>query len=321
MAKKFQVVYDLGQYNPVLTPIATELEKRGWTVVSGKVGMYNRDKDVLGSVACQSGPWIRKKPLTPPSFFVTHSLTLNKRVPLPSGKWSYVVVSGEIIEEAYTKQALSRKDPVEILGLGWSKMDVLINNRDKQQEFKNKIREIHHLDTKPIILFAPTYRKKNHEQVATQLPGQPEKLLEIVAALPNYNVIFVAHGMCDYGQPSYEHVVPKTSTEKYKYILGCDLMISDTSGITVEFGLLDKPIVLLDHPNYEAYFKACYGQGVVDIGEITALRGLKAVVDRNIQNPAHWHERRAFWVDKAAGYCDGNSTKRIVDKIEEVTRV
>jgi CDP-glycerol glycerophosphotransferase (TagB/SpsB family) len=207
---------------------------------------------------------------------------------------------------------------IKILGLGWSKLDILINNKNKQQEYRDEVKRAFKLDNKPIILFAPTYRKHNH--TSKQLPGQPEKLLSIADAIPSCNLIFCPHSMCDYADQDYKYVVNKDSTDKYKYILAADLMISDISGITIEFGVLDKPIVLLNHPNYDHYFSLNDGSGeVVDIGEIVNLSGLHDAVIRNLENPNYWGERRRYWIDKAIDYCcDGKSTPRIVDKIEEL---
>ena len=45
---------------------------------------------------------------------------------------------------------------------------------------------------------------------------------------------------------------------------------------------------------------------------------IRQVVDDSLSHPNKNKDRRDYWVDKALGYCDGNSTNRIVDKIEEI---
>ena len=227
--------------------------------------------------------------------------------------WDYIIVPSKFFEDNVKGN---------VLGLGWSKADYYINNKDKQDEFKSIIKTAYNIaDDKPLILFAPTYAKNK----STQLPGNADKLMGIVNALPHCHIIFMPHVMCDYKVKYKDYKLKVAADYKHKaeYLLGCDLLIGDTSSIVFEFALLDKPIVLLNNVKYEHYLKiARPGMNEsLDLGEIVPtdnILSIRQAVDSSLSNPDKYKSRREYWVDKALGYCDGNSTKKIVDKIEEI---
>ena len=211
----------------------------------------------------------------------------------------------------------------KVLGIGWSKADLLINAPD----IREAIRGRHHLDERPIVLFAPTYIR---ERSTDQLPGTTDKAKEVVAALPECNVLFLPHQMCDYRDyfKDYPLRIDPEYDRKHEYLLGCDLLISDNSSMIFEAALLDRPIVLLNRTEYPTYLNVwkvrendAFGGDLVDVGDFvdaSDLTNLQQAVLQNLANPGRWRERRAYWAEKALGYCDGRSTEKIVDKIEEV---
>jgi len=311
--KKFQIIRDFVQYDMVINPIEDELKRRGWTIVTGTAASYNKDNDVKGSLGCQTGSWISAKPPISPSFLVFHGVSFIKLWSRPHPGWDYVIVASKFFEENVEGNAL---------GLGWPQGDYYINNAYRQQEFKNKIKERHGLkDEKPIILFAPTYLKTSEK--SAQLPGNPDKLLDIVSNLPHCNVIFMPHQMCDYKNKyeDYSLKVKSDYSNKYEYLLGCDLLIGDISSLVFEFSLLNKPVVLLNNPKIRNYLNVDGYNESLDLGDIISIDDfskLREAVDNSISFPDRYYEKRSYWVDKALGYCDGKSTDRIVDKIEEI---
>jgi len=169
------------------------------------------------------------------------------------------------------------------------------------------------------VLFAPTYSKSH----SNQYPGNAAQLRAVVKCLPNYNVIFMPHVMCDL-KSSFNDYQPRVShdyTNKHEYLLGADILISDTSSLVFEFALLDKPVIMLDNPSIHNYLAVRNTDEIVDLGDIVPIDRLDllgSVVDSNVKDPNKNGDRRRFWTDRCLGYCDGNSTKRIVDKLEDV---
>jgi CDP-glycerol glycerophosphotransferase (TagB/SpsB family) len=311
---KFQVVYDLKQYDSVLIPIEDELRRRGWGIVRGTAGSYNTES-VSGSIGCQTGGWIDKNPLKSPSFLIFHGVSFIKQWARYYKNWDYVIVPSKFWETSLR----SGNGLATPLGLGWSKADILLTNRDKKDVFSETLRKRHNLNGCPIVLFAPTYSKTN----SNQYPGNAAQLRSVVKCLPNYNVIFMPHVMCDF-KSSFNDYQPRVShddTKKHEYLLGADVLISDTSSLVFEFALLDKPVIMLDNPSIHNYLAIRGTSEVVDLGDIVPIDRLDLlgkVVDSNIEDPNKNGDRRRFWTDKCLGYCDGNSTKRIVDKLEEI---
>lgn len=313
MAKKFQLIRDFVQYDLVIDPIDRELKNRGWTVITAKASEYNTDREVRGSLGCQTGSWIYKNPPIKPSFLIYHGVSFIKNWATAYPTWDYIIVPSKFFEENVKGN---------VLGLGWSKADYFVNNKDNHQEVRKLIKKRHNIqNNNPIILFAPTYVGKG-----AQPPGTAAKLHEIVAQLPHCNVIFMPHEMCIYKNKfnDYKFKVNSNFGRKYEYLVGCDLLISDISSIVFEFALLDKPIVLLNNPQFPGYLKVAkdWSTEYLDIGDVVSineLQTLRQVVDYNLSNVGNCSDRRDYWVDKALGYCrDGQSTKRIVDKIEEI---
>jgi len=313
MVKRFQFIYDFTQYNLSLSLIEDEMVVRGWEIVKCTPKTYNLDKDVRGSISCQTGDWIHKKPPSSPSFLVFHGVSFIKNWARCYPDWDYVIVPSKFFEDNVSGN---------VLGLGWSKSDYYINNKDKKQVFKELIKKHQNIENdKPIILFAPTYSKSG----GLQIPGNADKLMEIVSYLSNYNVIFMPHEMCDYKNKykDYRFTVKSSYSSKWDYLLGSDLLISDTSSLVFEFALLDKPIVLLENTKYTDYLKVSGSDMTefLDLGDVISvdcLDGLEDSVSYSLNNPEKYTNRRKYWVDKSLSYCDGNSTKRIVDKMEEI---
>jgi CDP-glycerol glycerophosphotransferase (TagB/SpsB family) len=311
---KFQVVYDLKQYDSVLIPIEDELRKRGWDIVKGSASSYNTDS-VSGSIGCQTGGWIDKNPMKSPSFLIFHGVSFIKQWARQYRNWDYVIVPSKFWETSI-KSGSGLATP---LGLGWSKSDLLLANKDKKEEFGDLIRKRHNLNESPIVLFAPTYSKNK----SNQYPGNAAQLRTVVKCLPEYNVIFMPHVMCDL-KSSFDDYKPRVSheyTKKHEYLLGADVLISDTSSLVFEFALLDKPVVMLNNTSIHNYLALRGTDEIVELGDIVPINNLgllSDIVKKNIENPSINRDKRAFWVDKCLGYCDGNSTKRIVDKLEEI---
>ena len=311
---KFEIIHDFVQYDGVLLPIEDELERRGWKVIKTRVATYGKDKSVKGTLGCQTGPWIPKKPPINPSFLIFHGVSFIKNWARQYSTWDYVIVPSE-----FWKTHLSHDGFAKPLGLGWSKSDVLINESEKRDFYRDMIRSRHKLDNRPIIAFAPTYSKSGGKQK----PGSAKHLMKLSKVLSDYNLVFIPHVMCEF-KNKYNDYQPRVSHDyqkKHEYLLGADMLISDTSSMVFEFSLLDKPIITLNDPSNPKYMNIQGMDERVDIGRIVDFNNfniLPQIVAEELATPSLHHERRKYWNEKCLGYCDGNSTVRIVDKIEEI---
>lgn len=326
--KKIQIIYDLPQYTSSLILLDKEFGKRGWTIVRETVSSYNNDKDIICSLGCQSGPWIgRKKPISV-SFIVFHGVSFIKGGVSYAPGWDYVVTPSKfwteiVSSELDLNEKLKNKPELKkrVLGLGWSKSDLLINNKDNMNYFKNIIIERHKLDKyKPIILVAPTYSgSSNYKR------GFTKHTARVVSAINNYSVICMPHSMCNFKDRVVGYnVVHPDYKDKHEYLLGADILISDVSSLIFEFSLLNKPVILIEDTSIKGYLDVSVSSERVDIGRIVDINHLDILNEAiclELNNPFFFYDRRKYWVEKALGYCDGKSTERIVNRIEEIVGV
>ncbi len=307
---KIELVYDLKQYSTVLHPVGWELKARGYEVVSSTLKDYN--KGCAATVGCQAGPWLDTKPFDKPSFLLQHGLSPMKRWnhKFLLRHWSYMIAAGPLFYRAMAPNSTS-----EVLQTGWTKADIYMREKHKKDEYRSKIRKEHNLDSRPIVLFAPTYIDSS----IRQYPGFTDHLDDILSMLnKDYNVMFMQHQMCKHKITS-NVFNPKEDEDKHKYILGCDILISDISSVLFEACLIDTPVVMIDNKNIPNYHRDKVGGELIDLGSIVDFKDVRDAVDLNLKNPELFANRREYWNNEVAGYSlDGKAASRLVDKIEEV---
>lgn len=302
MEKKYnvQVVHDIKQYDCVLTPLEVELSSRGVGIIDGS----NAD----ASVICQV--YAEPPALTHPCYLIFHGVSVFKQWITRYDRFDYidyVIIPGRIWE--LIKKNSSR---VKTLPLGWTKADVLLSGDQKiSREYILSRFNLH--GDRPIILYAPTYYGNNN------MKGQANRFGDMLKELSDCDVLFSPHERCKYYEKFSDYnLFINLEDNKIPYLLGCDLVVSDTSSISIEASLIDKPIVLLDNPKRSNYFtvKSSGSKMILDVGERVFVDGLNGAVKSTLSNPNKFSEQRKYWKEEVLGFSlDGGSTVRIVDTI------
>jgi hypothetical protein len=172
---------------------------------------------------------------------------------------------------------------IRTFNVGYPKSDGLITGEFSRHDVLAKLG----LDlTKPVVLYAPAY----DEGTALDMYGETvvERLLEVDAS-----IIVKLHYMC-YDPRYYPRGV--NWTERFKkfeanprfrhvgnqpidpYLAASDVLVNDISSVSLEFMMLDKPVVFIDCPYF---FKETLGQTeYVRTGE-EVLRDIRANAGRS----------------------------------------
>ena len=173
----------------------------------------------------------------------------------------------------------------------------------EKQELLNKY------EAKRIILYAPTFSPsltsagalKNH---IFDLPDSENLVLIKFHDLMNKEMI-----------AGYERLSREKSNVEIihdnnivKYLILSDLMISDTSSAVYEFLLLDKPVI-----TFKSFSKNIRWENFSDPGQLGFLVNESLKYDR-------FKADRKWIIENYHPFTDGQSSKRMVDTIEEYLR-
>ncbi|MDP8207382.1 MAG: CDP-glycerol glycerophosphotransferase family protein [Candidatus Electryonea clarkiae] len=106
------------------------------------------------------------------------------------------------------------------------------------------------------------------------------------------------------------------------YLLLADVMVSDVSSASMEFILLDKPVVLFNNPNapdYSNFDPDDIEWAWRDVGiQANDINELKEGVRRSLKNPGEFSEKRKRYSKELLISSDGLSSKRTIEKMWEL---
>lgn len=159
---------------------------------------------------------------------------------------------------------------------------------------------------KPVVLYAPTYGMSP----SSSLNGSEYLRDAVMAQCKNVgmNVLYVAH-------PGSEHMQLLDIANKSELYSVCDILVSDTSGVTSEFLCYNKPIIRVKkdlHYYRENDFNLWGGDKLVDFGDICSVENLGSALLKNYSHD--WYkEERKYWLANYFGKIDGKCTQREVD--------
>ncbi|MFQ6673444.1 MAG: CDP-glycerol glycerophosphotransferase family protein [Fidelibacterota bacterium] len=185
---------------------------------------------------------------------------------------------------------------------GWPKLDPLSREVDRQLLRK----EMGLSSGKPVLLYAPTFRPKY-----TSAPDLLSTFQELRRDAWQWVVKF--HALMDpavvEGYRSLERdgfrVVRADSVLPLLQV--ADLLITDTSSVAYEFLLLDRPII-----TYRAAARRDKGIDLQTPGE------LPEAIEHALGNPGEYSNRRKSYLRVLHPYQDGESSRRVVESIENV---
>lgn len=136
---------------------------------------------------------------------------------------------------------------------GLPRNDVLVSNEVKK--IRQKFRKQFNLDSKKVILFAPTFRETslNKGVIESNQLDQANRLAELLSE--DYVILYKAHSEID-GVSNIDVNDRVIDLSHYpnlnEIIIGSDLLVSDYSSIFFDYSLMLKPMIAFSY-DYELY--------------------------------------------------------------------
>lgn len=312
---RINLIRDLPQYDEVLLPVCAELTARGHTVVWTNT-RPTTERNVDAHLAVQDVAY--KIPRTGKGirFFINHGSSIAKSWGLnfdidhflaPTQYWSEAAVK-KIQDYEYVVSP-----PV-----GWPKVDRVLGYATPANK-QDIITTFSLNPNRPIVCYYPTYKKSSAEfnphWGRSYNAGELSRLL----ALRFTNLFVIPHQMDDTNEfvgLGTIRVTRAYNNFTMKLFAVADAIISDTSGCAFESCILDTPVVMVGDPNNPPRIE---GTGPpIDFGPVCEPKDVPAAVETLLAKPDLYRKDRLDWREFIFGVCDGSSSRRVVDYMEEV---
>jgi len=227
------------------------------------------------------------------------------------------IVSSEAIRENYAEAFRININKVHSLGV--PRTDMFFDEDEKEKIIRSLFEKMSVLKGKRIILFAPTFRGNSINEAC-----YPEEYIDIEAIYKNLkdNEMFIIkmHPFIKNKIKIDEKFKDKIIdiTDEYReindFLLITDLLITDYSSVIFEYSFLNKPVIFYT-PDYDDYKEKrdfyyefneyIYGKQINTFSEL-----LKNLQYNNVEKESIEEFKKKF-----LRACDGNATKRIVQKL------
>lgn len=208
------------------------------------------------------------------------------------------------------QQLAQHYDTFRVIQTGWPKLDPLFNSeldagRQVEEQCKKLKAEIG--SNKPVVFYASTFSPKltsapllvetiqqltttgKHHWLITLHPKTPQHVVDAYQQMAGENVTFIG---------SEQDVLPLLKT--------ADVMLCDTSSISLEFMLLDKPVV--------TFRTKVPGPYVIDV---TDPEKIDAAIEKALTRPEELMTQSRQYADKLHAYRDGKSSERILQATDD----
>lgn len=162
--------------------------------------------------------------------------------------FDYLCLAGRYHAEAYLKNGLVRKAG-QCLVTGAPKMDVLVSGTLDRAALLRRLG----LDPARLtILYAPTGSKHN------SLETLGTKVISAIAGTGKWNLAIKLHDHPKNTEIDWAREIGRMESDRVKlvrdpdvvpYLHAADLVITDASSVSVEFTLMDRPVVFIDVPD------------------------------------------------------------------------
>lgn len=352
-----KVIFDTKSlyYLPQYLPVCQELEKRNIATVfvfyesihdsiikniadgNSLTSIWVKDeKEAIEYYEAEKADWVFFANTFP---YLERLHTFSKSAQLGHGigpKASYYSKSSHsmsvrFVEGNYRKQRLESRYPNdEFIDVGFCKMDPILNG----ELSRTALLEKYQLDeSKPTILYAPTFYPSSIERFPKKWPAEFEKYNVIIK--PHYFSIskkLYKKQLARLNRWSEFDNVYLAKTEDYSllpFMEVADVLVSDASSALFEFALLNKPVIWCDFLklrwNYRGIFsykfKRRMDQDYGDYAKIAVhakqYRDLKDLIEAQLSHPEELEKIRLELSEKLAGKLDGRSSQRIVNYLQD----
>lgn len=222
---------------------------------------------------------------------------------------------------------------VQWVDVGYPKSDELLARKDERDAI---LRQFGLAPKLPTVLYAPAFNRGG------ALERYGEDVFRTLASLQGVNVLVKLHpvsydrrvvGVHSNGV-YWPEIVDKYEGKRFRHIgnvevteslLAADVLVSDVSGVALEYLLLDRPVVFLACPDFFLASGSPPDGGenlLVNVGrpagvEVDDMPGLERAIHEALAHPElHQTERRA--IAEQLVYNPGHATQVAVDVVERV---
>lgn len=212
-----------------------------------------------------------------------------------NGLFHMYCTPGPFITEKFNKN--KKNDKFIIEETGWSKIDNIYKSDFNSKIFKND---------NPTVLFAPTFSVKLTSAF---------KLLDEIKKLQkhNYNWIVKFHELMDkelvqeYKNLENDNFKVFEQNDIIQLMSESILLLTDTSSVAYEYLFFNKPII-----TFKAKIRIDKGINILKSDE------LEGAIIRALADPDEYKDNREFYISELHPYRDGESSKRILDAVNQV---
>ena len=252
--------------------------------------------------------------------------------------FTHVFLQGPLFRELQADLALRAPEEVEQLEWleeGYPKSDGLLARKGKKE--RDALLERFGLDPKrPTVLYAPAFNRK------TSLELYGEDIFRTLAGLEGINVLVKLHPVSYdrsvigvHSQGIYwPDVLKKYEGDRFRHLgnvdvteclLAADALVGDVSGVSLEYLLLDRPVIYLACPDFFRSVGAPPDGGPslqVNVGrpagvEVGDMEGLAKAIREALANPErHSAERQA--IARRLVYNPGHAAEAAADALERI---
>ena len=227
-----------------------------------------------------------------------------------------VIVSSENIIDNYQEAFRISRDKIHAIGI--PRTDFFFDDEKKKKSIEKIYNEYPILQNKRVILFAPTFRGNGKK--TAYYPKEYFNIHTIYKNLKDDEILIIKN------HPFVKEKFEITKEQSSKIIdvtlypdinellLITDLLITDYSSTIFEYALLDKPIIFYtpdineykdSRDFYYEFYEYTYGNVCKNLEELVY----------SIRNTNLNEEKLHRFKEKFLNMCDGNSTKRFIEKI------
>ena len=247
--------------------------------------------------------------------------------------YTYVLTTSGEPSQIELQAASFNIDPACVKPCGYPRTDVFFDAVYRRQTASRLEQQYPFLKDKKVILFAPTFRgalvtQAHYDFSQLDLPSLYSRL-----ANQGYIMVFKWHpaiwkydaNLADFSArcqqyPDFFYDL-SAYPEVNDLLMVCDVMVTDYSSVIFEYALLDKPAVMFvnDLAAYQGGRGFYYPFADYVFGPVA--ENCSQLID-SITSPAVDEEKRAAFIAKFMGACDGASGKRVYDLIfnEEIKK-